>query len=141
MKALSLWQPWASLVAFGKKKVETRPWTTRYRGPLAIHAALRRPHRNFGCSYAGAHILYLMAAYGIEMKTLPLGSVLCIVNLVDVRRTQDVSLELSVSERAFGNYEDDRYAWFFEDVWRFERPIPAKGNRMLWNWDETRRLT
>lgn len=43
MKALTLHQPWSSLVAIGVKTVETRSWGTTYRGPLAIHAALRRP--------------------------------------------------------------------------------------------------
>ena len=41
MKALSLWQPWASAIACGSKTVETRSWSTKYRGPLAIHAAKR----------------------------------------------------------------------------------------------------
>lgn len=39
MKVLTLHQPWASLVACGVKTIETRSWSTRYRGPLAIHAA------------------------------------------------------------------------------------------------------
>lgn len=39
MKALTLWQPWASLVALGVKRIETRSWSTRYRGRIAIHAA------------------------------------------------------------------------------------------------------
>jgi len=39
MKALTLWQPWASLVATGAKRIETRSCVTKYRGPLAIHAA------------------------------------------------------------------------------------------------------
>lgn len=43
MKAVTLWQPWASLIAFGLKTIETRSWGTRYRGPLLIHAAKRRP--------------------------------------------------------------------------------------------------
>lgn len=43
MKGLSLWQPWATLVGVGLKRVETRSWATSYRGPLAIHAAKRRP--------------------------------------------------------------------------------------------------
>lgn len=43
MKALSLHQPWASLVALGVKTIETRSWSTSYRGPLAIHAAKRTP--------------------------------------------------------------------------------------------------
>lgn len=43
MKALTLHQPWASLIALGVKTVETRSWSTRYRGPLAIHAGAKRP--------------------------------------------------------------------------------------------------
>lgn len=42
MKVITLWQPWASLVAIREKTIETRSWETRYRGPLAIHAAARR---------------------------------------------------------------------------------------------------
>lgn len=37
MKILSVWGPWAQLIAFGLKDVENRPWSTSYRGPLAIH--------------------------------------------------------------------------------------------------------
>jgi hypothetical protein len=40
---LTLWQPWASLVALGVKSIETRSWSTQYRGPLAIHASTKRP--------------------------------------------------------------------------------------------------
>src|SRR3972149_12240119 len=39
MKAISLWQPWASLIAVGAKKYETRSWDTPYRGPLVICAS------------------------------------------------------------------------------------------------------
>ena len=41
MKVLTLHQPWASLVALGVKTIETRSWSTQYRGPLAIHAAAK----------------------------------------------------------------------------------------------------
>jgi hypothetical protein len=43
MKALTLTQPWATLVAIGAKTIETRSWPTSYRGPLAIHAAKGYP--------------------------------------------------------------------------------------------------
>lgn len=45
MKALSLTQPWATLVAIGAKKIETRSWSTSYRGPVAIHASKGYPGR------------------------------------------------------------------------------------------------
>lgn len=41
MKALTIRQPWASLIAHGVKTIETRSWSTKYRGPLAIHAGHR----------------------------------------------------------------------------------------------------
>lgn len=36
MKALSIKQPWANMIADGKKTIETRTWATNYRGPLLI---------------------------------------------------------------------------------------------------------
>ncbi len=41
VRAITLWQPWASLVALGLKRFETRSWPTNYRGKLLIHAATR----------------------------------------------------------------------------------------------------
>jgi hypothetical protein len=43
MKAITIWQPWASLIAIGAKQYETRSWETKYRGPIAIHAAKKDP--------------------------------------------------------------------------------------------------
>lgn len=42
-KGITLYQPWASLVAAGVKHLETRPRGTTYRGPLLIHAAKKPP--------------------------------------------------------------------------------------------------
>lgn len=39
MKAITIWQPWATLLPLGIKQFETRSWATSYRGPIAIHAA------------------------------------------------------------------------------------------------------
>jgi hypothetical protein len=41
MKALSVMQPWATLIALGAKHIETRSWATSHRGQLAIHASSR----------------------------------------------------------------------------------------------------
>ena len=43
MKFLTIRQPWASLIAVGAKTIETRPFSTTYRGPLAIHAGKAEP--------------------------------------------------------------------------------------------------
>jgi len=39
MKAITILEPWASLIACGAKRYETRGWPTKYRGEIAIHAA------------------------------------------------------------------------------------------------------
>ncbi len=39
MKAITIHQPWASLIVVGAKRFETRSWETKYRGPIAIHAS------------------------------------------------------------------------------------------------------
>lgn len=39
MRALSVRQPWAWLIVNGHKDIENRVWSTRYTGPLLIHAS------------------------------------------------------------------------------------------------------
>lgn len=150
MKALTLWQPWASLVALGEKQVETRCWSTKYRGEIAIHAAERKPSflglsaetqpfrdeiadvlkcRRDRDDRSGVHLDNALQAF-------PRGVVLCIVKLVAIEETSMVRDSLSECELIFGNYEDGRYAWFMEIIETFDAPIPAKGNRMLWNWNQ-----
>lgn len=41
MKAITILQPFTSLVALKKKVIETRCWKTSYRGKIAIHAGMR----------------------------------------------------------------------------------------------------
>lgn len=143
VKALTLWQPWASLVAMGEKLVETRSWATAYRGELAIHSAQKKPPPWLGASRHSEVFRDELAdvfncrcdLVDSPVRALPLGAILCIVRLVSIEETAAVREILSEREQIFGNYEDGRYAWFFEMVERFEEPLPAKGNRMLWNWD------
>ena len=45
MNAITIWQPWATLLACKVKKYETRSWGTSYRGPIAIHAAVLNPFK------------------------------------------------------------------------------------------------
>jgi len=151
MKALSLWQPWASLMAFEEKKVETRGWSTKFRGEIAIHATAKEPADWLGASrhrqeFANRFRL-LSEKHGWGDGYWPdaahyvaLGAVLCVVRLIAIERVEDVRDDLSEQERCFGNYEDGRYAWFTELVERFPKPVPAKGNRMLWNWDYMKRI-
>jgi hypothetical protein len=152
MKALTLWQPWASLVAMEVKRIETRCWSTKYRGEIAIHSAAKIPPAWLGASSSTDPFRDELAeVFSVRrdrddrggkhvddiFRGLPYGKVLCIVRLTDVQEI-DAMLreEICNRERVFGNYEDGRYAWHLEMVEVFEPPIPAKGNRMLWNWNK-----
>ena len=41
-RVLTVRQPWATLIATGRKRIETRAVPTKYRGPVLIHAGLRK---------------------------------------------------------------------------------------------------
>lgn len=77
MKALSLTQPWATLVATGAKQIETRSWSTKYRGPLYIHAAKGFP------AYARefAHEVYGNPAV---LPYIPMGAIVGRAYLLDM---------------------------------------------------------
>lgn len=137
VRAISLWQPYASLVAWGEKQYETRHWSTHYRGLLAIHAAKRQPTKAEveALSYRLNPIVRKLTRNPVEhylFNELPYGAVLCIVNLVDVVSTQQV--RVSTKERDLGNYAPGRCAWKMELVEVFPKPIPAKGAQGFWNW-------
>jgi len=133
IKAISLWQPWASLVAYGVKEYETRHWSAQYRGLLAIHAAKRWTLEERE-AWRGFQRNYGMYTDQIS-DPLPLGAVVCVVRLVKVVSTNSLKNSLSLHELAFGNYAFGRYAWKLEMVKRFDEPIPAKGAQSLWEWE------
>jgi hypothetical protein len=133
MKALTLWQPWATLVAIGAKRIETRSWSTNYRGPLAIHAA-RSTVGHKVCSREPFRST--LEAYGYQVPAnAPHMSVIAICELVDILPTEDVRGIVESRELAFGDYETGRHAWLLDRVRRLGIPIRAKGAQGLWTWD------
>jgi hypothetical protein len=128
VKALSLTQPWASLVALGHKRVETRSWPTRYRGLLAIHASKGFP--GWAQDFAAEE-----RAPGRVPARLPLGAVLCVVQLCSVVPTEEAEGRVSGLERHLGDYSPGRYAWMLRLVEVFDEPVPARGSLGLWDWD------
>ena len=92
MKAITIWQPWASLIAVGAKGFETRSWKTSYRGPIAIHAAAKDPHTimiSLPCSEQRAiyKCLYMkLAVQSGVLKKLPLGCIIATAELAEIWR-------------------------------------------------------
>ncbi|HEV7658816.1 MAG TPA: ASCH domain-containing protein [Allosphingosinicella sp.] len=126
MKAISLWQPWASAMALGLKRIETRHWSTKYRGLMAIHAAKRwtADERDF---HAIEHEAGRMPA------ELPLGAVVATARLYDVKRTEQLVDRISDDEHCWGNYAPERYGWIFEDIVALPVPILFRGAQGLFD--------
>jgi hypothetical protein len=132
MIALSLWQPWASLVAVGAKRIETRHWPApeSLRGErIAIHAAKRR------------NDLWLLDVppfneYGLDRETLPLGCIVATAVLVKCSK-MDERMVAEVRgrrphEHAFGLWMPGRWAWILRDVEPVD-PVPTVGRQGLFN--------
>lgn len=127
MKALSLWQPWASAIALGQKRIETRHWTTGYRGLIAIHAAKRWT--------ADERLIHEIEVDAGRMPpVLPLGAILATANLVAIRRTEDLA-GISELERYWGNYGPGRFGWVLDDIRPLPEPVPYKGAQGLFEVD------
>ena len=155
MKTLTLTQPWATLVAIGAKRIETRSWKTEYRGPLAIHAAKSFPAYAKDCAQNARVFRRALGwpeppspitqewldAIKCSLYALPLGQVLATCRLTACTPTEvldngsnvfSVSLpQLSEQEKAFGNYETGRYGFTLEDIEPLKVPVPAKGARTV----------
>lgn len=132
IKAISLYQPWASLIAVGAKKYETRSWTTRYRGPLLICASANEKAAKIAYNDP---IFRLVANHYIRCAFLPYGQAVAIVDLTDCLTTIWLTgwpekYPLSANEKLFGDFSTGRYAWRLENVRTIE-PFPVKGRQGL----------
>lgn len=126
MKALTLREPFASLVAAGYKHIETRSCSTRYRGPLYIHAGAAK------ISPKDARAQALLAL--LPQPRPAYGLVLCRCRLADCLPMTPgfLSGPISPLERMCGQYAPGRFAWMLENIEPLAEPFPAKGMLGLW---------
>ena len=134
MKAITLWQPWASLWLTGAKIHETRTWPTKHRGSLAVHAALRtiRPGEL-------SHELHLICQDYLGMdyaKNLETGAVLGVIELVDCVPTNGL-IPISRQDIVCGDFSAGRWAWRRDNLVKFEKPINYRGRQGLWDFPAT----
>lgn len=132
MKAITLWQPWASFMVSGHKRYETRSWYPEHRGPIVVHAAKRWTRAD--SSMLNHFVLKHPELAEYAAKALPLGVVLAEFKLVNIYRTELIRDRLEPLERALGDYGNNRFAWEMELVKVFDTPIPASGMQLLWEW-------
>lgn len=150
MKALTVRQPHASLVAIGAKTNETRSWYTSYRGPLAIHASAKMGKAEKELCWVSPFFELLSDAGLIkphahrnDLYHFPLGAVIATCRLVTCMkigidsgpRMCNTAVLPSEPELSFGDYTPGRYALILADVKQIE-PIPCRGRLGLWNLPE-----
>jgi len=140
MKTITIKQPWATLIALGEKKFETRSWQTKHRGPLAIHAGKQIDKES--CDYLP--IKQALHKHGIESyKDLPTAVVLAVVDLIDCHKVPneispagvEFEKKLEGDEVYFGDFDEGRYAWELANLQVLPEPMPAKGQLSLWEWN------
>lgn len=136
MRAITLWQPWASLWVTPSKVHETRGWPITIGlggGYLAVHAAARPVHmREIGQELRAI----ATAEFGADWpRTLPFGA---IVGVVELDRCDVIGAygPQSPDDRAAGNWMAGRWAWHRGRFWRFGRPIPWVGRQRIFHIPE-----
>jgi activating signal cointegrator 1 len=136
-KAVSLWQPWASLWLSPNKRHETRHWETKHRGRLLVHAAQKfvrdvdRELNGILSSEFGGH-------WGME---LPTGALIGMVDLIDVIPTEqlyrgrcgDDLTDDDLTDMACGDFADCRFGWRRGTYWAFRERVPFKGHQRIFN--------
>jgi hypothetical protein len=137
MKALSLIQPWATLVVTGAKLFETRSWQTVHRGPLLIHAAKSwTATQQQLCTVDPFRSALRMAGHELPDE-LPRGAVIGQVDLLDCLKVEaaddwlvanpDISSAAYEREKSFGDYRPGRWAWRLAHPRRFRTPVILGG--------------
>lgn len=133
MKTLTLWQPWASLVACGAKRFETRSWEpprALVNERFAIHAAKREFRPATDVDVITLHHMTLsLSRAGLDITKLPHGAVVCTVllaNAVQAGRDEE-------APDRFGDYSPRRWLWHLVDVLPVEPAVPWKGRQGWFN--------
>lgn len=136
IKAISMWQPWASLWLSPAKRHETRHWATKHRGRLLVHAA-----KKFIKDVDPDLDEILIAQFGRDwVRDLPTGALIGIVDLEDCVPTAPLHLDLDImsddeaSDFACGDFSAGRFGWRRGPTFlRFRNPVPLIGRQSLFS--------
>lgn len=149
MKALTVYQPWASLIMLGAKPWEFRQWdyTSRYKvqgARIVIHASAReiKPKEllemrkriadgesGLDASIALPLIARLLDCYKCR-GVLELAAGLGTAVIGTPRRVGAIFSGTIDSERL----DHRMYGWPMGQTIRFPHPVPCRGGQGFWNW-------
>jgi hypothetical protein len=149
MKALTIWQPWASLIMLGFKPYEFRGWPApRYvvGQRIVIHAGIRQIKAtevrdlietlSAGKFCGGLRVDAIPFLEDVLMgrRHLPRAAGLGTVHLGEAKQSCDLWPDqfdgLSDSDRR----EHSNWAWPVSEIAHFEPVVPIKGHQGFWNW-------
>jgi len=137
MKALTIIQPFAELIASGVKRVENRTWYFKHRGPLAIHAGK-------SLKYGGQSIYEMAGYYDLPRERLALGAVIAVVDVIDcvklVVTPERVVVPTSAQSRHdwLNDHEhtEGPYCFVLANVRRLARPLFMNGKQGPFDVDD-----
>ncbi len=126
MKALTIKEPWATLIISGYKKYEFRSWKTNYRGKILIHAG-KTLEKDVEKRFEEYNLKYNMGYIIGEAELVD-----CI--LVDEKLEQEL---IKLNKTVYGRSRHvGSYAWKLENIKKYEKPIHINGKLGLWNYNE-----
>ena len=152
MYAITLHQPWASLIVLGIKTVETRSWPPPVRlleQNIAIHAAklvVREPGPAIDAAMVGlmGEDWRRVIPAGMVVATATLAGMARVerANLADGYATHEPGTEAGCTVGKgksridpWGDFSPGRWLWFLTEVKPLPEPVPAIGRQSFWRWD------
>lgn len=125
MKVLTIKEPWATLIIEGYKMYEFRSWRTKYRGKILIHAGMSLERDN----------AEKFKDYNLEYSK---GAIIGEAEITDcIFVTKEINDELrKINPLVYGKSGHvEKYAWKLENIKKYDKPIPIKGQLGLWNYE------
>lgn len=145
IKAISLWQPWASLWLTDRKIHETRSWPIPRSAPryLLVHAS--KNQRALVTSAHGEDMQRILHEEYGRGRILPLGQLIGVVELIGCKPTAEVypPNQVHTADNFFcGNFEPGRWAWERGRYHAFSQPLGCMGRQGLFDvpWDDVKLL-
>jgi hypothetical protein len=115
VKALTICQPYAHLIAIGEKTVENRTWPASYRGRLAIHAGKSRA--------------WLDVDDERQYPGMPFGAIVAIATLRACVRLGEIAEPWASNTE----HVNGPWCWCLGDVERLKTPVPCRGAQGLFD--------
>lgn len=139
MKALSIKQPWASLIAHGIKDIENRTWKTNFRGRIYIHASAKVTDVEFSTSQTAELFLneIWLPETGFKSELFNVSAIIGEVDIIDcVINHPSIWAEKSDWQEV-GWTEKQIYNWVLDNPVLYDKPIlNVKGKLSFWEFEQ-----